>query len=229
MPATVLLIDSDDRLAGALSGSLRRRGYGVLRAASAAAARAAASAAPGYDAVLLDPALPDGDGLGMCARLRGHRDAAVIVLAARAGEHDRVRALRAGADDCLGKPFGIGELHARLDAVLRRRGRRAGTNLAAGRLRVDLEGCCAYVDGVPVRLSHKELHLLAVLTARSGAVVTRQRLAAEVWNVPAMGRSRTLDVHVATLRTKVRAVAAVENVRGVGYRLVVNGSSPEPP
>jgi DNA-binding response OmpR family regulator len=131
-----------------------------------------------------------------------------------------VAGLRGGADDYLVKPFGIAELQARVDAVLRRvRPRHEGVHMVGG-LRVDLDARAAWVDGAPVRLTPKEFTLLAALIREQGAVLLRERLLREVWGTCWQGKSRTLDVHISTLRTKIRTAARVEVVHGVGYRLV---------
>jgi DNA-binding response OmpR family regulator len=211
----ILLVEDDCRFATALMAALRRAGYDVCHAVTAAAA----IAAPTGDLVLLDLTLPDGDGLDVCRAIREHSDVPIIVLSARGAERDRVTGLRSGADDYLVKPFGIAELHARVEAVLRRaRPRPAGVR-AVGRLRVDLDQFQAYVDSVPIVLTRKEFQVLAILAAQPGAVVRRDRLIAEVWHTSWLGSSRTLDVHVATLRGKLGGAAALQTVRGVGYRL----------
>ena len=211
----VLLVDDDIRFAAALLTELRRFGYTVDHVATAAEALAA----PPYDLVLLDLGLPDGDGLRVCRRLRSDSDVAIIVLTARADERDRVAGLRTGADDYLVKPFGIAELQARVEAVMRRvRPRPAGVR-TVGPVRIDLDRHQAYVADAPIDLTRKEFQLLGALTVVPGAVVTRDRLIAEVWQTAWRGASRTLDVHIATLRAKLGGAVDLETVRGVGYRL----------
>ena len=216
----VLLVEDDLRFARALTAALHRFGYEVRHVTTGADAMAAGD---GYDLVLLDLGLPDVDGLSVCRAVRRDSDVAIIVLTARGDECDRVAGLRGGADDYLVKPFGVAELQARVEAVLRRaRPRPAGTR-AVGQLRVDLDQHQAYVGSTPVTLTRKEFQLLAVLAGDPGQVVRRDRLITEVWQTSWPGTSRTLDVHVATLRSKLLGAAQVENVRGVGYRLVSGG------
>ncbi|HEY8473821.1 MAG TPA: response regulator transcription factor [Natronosporangium sp.] len=217
----VLLVDDDIRFATALTAALRRSGYEVEHAATASAALAA----PPCDLILLDVGLPDGDGIEVCRRLRQNSDVAIIMLTARGEERSRVIGLRSGADDYVSKPFGFAELHARMEAVLRRvRPRPAGAR-TVGRLRVDLDKHQAYVDGRPLTLTRKEFQLLAILAAEPEVAVRRDRLLREVWQTSWRGVSRTLDVHMATLRQKIGDGARIETIRGVGYRLVAGDDS----
>ncbi|MCW2918434.1 MAG: Two-component system, response regulator of the winged helix family [Actinomycetia bacterium] len=218
----VLLVEDDRRFAAALTKSLQQCGCEVEHVQSAAAAMVAAPC----DIILLDLGLPDADGLQVCRRLREISDVAIIIVSARGTERDRVAGLRCGADDYLVKPFGVAELQARLEAVLRRaRPRPAGIH-TVGRLQVDLDGRAAFVDGAAVKLTPKEFTLLATLVHEPGVVVARERLIREVWRTSWQGKSRTLDVHISTLRTKVRGAARVEAVHGVGYRILACDGSP---
>jgi DNA-binding response OmpR family regulator len=178
---------------------------------------AAAVAGRSYDAVLLDPFPPADDSLAVCRRLRRDSEIGIIIVTARAGVRDRVLGLRAGADDYLAKPFALPELHARLEAVLRR-SRRRERRIVLGNMIVDLDGRCAVVGGSPVKLTDKEFDLLAVLARTPEVTVSRHRLVAEVWRTRP-GPSRTLDVHISTLRSKIKHAASLECVHGVGYRL----------
>src|SRR5918992_2794133 len=215
-PMRVLLVDDDLRFATALTAALRRSGYEVEHASTAAAALAA----PPCDLILLDVGLPDGDGVELCRRLRETSDVAIIMLTARGEERNRVIGLRSGADDYVSKPFGFAELQARIEAVLRRARPRPAGARTVGRLRVDLDRHLAYVDGQPVNLTRKEFQLLAILAAEPEVAVKRERLLREVWHTSWRGVSRTLDVHMATLRQKIGAGAQIQTIRGVGYRIV---------
>jgi DNA-binding response OmpR family regulator len=213
----VLLVEDDVRVAAALENSLRRRGYQMLRAATAAEALAA----PPVDLVLLDLGLPDRDGLDVCRELRRRGDVAIIAVTARAEERDRVAGLRTGADDYVVKPFGLAELEARIEAVMRRAGR-AGTSpapLTVGPLTVDLGAHRVTLGGVEVALTRKEFDLLVALARRPGAVVSRERLLAEVWHTTWAGNVHTVEVHLASLRGKLGDPTLIQTVRGVGYRL----------
>jgi len=224
----VLLVEDDDRVAAALTDLLRRRGAVVTRAATGEQALAAGE----VDVVLLDLGLPDMDGTAVCRALRRASDVPIIAVTARSGERDRVLGLRTGADDYVVKPYSSAELLARIEAVLRRSGRPAAASALpqpvlepeADLVRwdvvvVDLAARRVTVDEVDVRLSRKEFELLRVLLSASGAVCTRERLLDEVWGTALFGSTRTLDVHIATLRSKLGAADLVETVRGVGYRL----------
>ena len=212
----VLLVEDDLRFARVLATALKRAGYTVNHFTTAAAALAA----PPADIVLLDLNLPDWDGLHVCRELRSRSDAAIIVLSARTDQSDRIAGLRGGADDYLVKPFGFGELQARIEAVLRRsRPRPAGVR-RIGTLRVDLDRYEVSIDGEPVVLSRKEFQLLALLAEEPGVVQRRDRLIIEVWHTSWPGTARTLDVHIARVRATVESAVLVQAVRGVGYRLV---------
>jgi DNA-binding response OmpR family regulator len=221
-PMRVLLVDDDIRFATALTAALRRSGYEVEYAATAGAALAA----PPCDLILLDVGLPDGDGVDVCRRLRETSDVGIIMLTARGEERSRVIGLRSGADDYVSKPFGFAELQARIEAVLRRARPRPAGARTVGRLRVDLDRHLAYVDGEPVTLTRKEFQLLAILAAEPEVAVRRERLLQEVWHTSWRGVSRTLDVHMATLRQKIGDGARIQTIRGVGYRIVA-GDGPD--
>jgi DNA-binding response OmpR family regulator len=217
-----LLVEDDTRLADALVIALGRQGYQVDRVTTAADALVARSA----DVVLLDLGLPDGDGVQVCRALRERDgDIAIIAITARGDERDKVLGLRSGADDYLVKPFGLAELQARIDAVLRRVRPRGRPVVVAGPLRVDLGRHEVARDGQPIALTRKEFGLLAALAHEPGMVVERDRLLLEVWGTAWRGAGRTLDVHMASLRGKLGDPSLVATVRGVGYRLDVPGTS----
>jgi len=214
----ILIVEDDERVAGALRSALVRHGYGVTLVGDAGGALAGCDEPPAL--VLLDLGLPDLDGVDLCRRLRKRSDVPIIVVTARGDEGARVTGLRAGADDYVVKPFGIAELLARMEAVLRRTGAVAPTVTAdVGDTHVDLARREVTVAGAEVVLTRKEFDVLAALVRRRGDVLTREELVAVVWDTTWIGSSRTLDVHVATLRAKLGRPAVVETVRGVGYRL----------
>jgi DNA-binding response OmpR family regulator len=148
----------------------------------------------------------------------------IIVVTAKGEEVDRVVGLELGADDYVVKPYGLRELVARIRAVLRRAGSRttAGSVLEAGPLRIDLRARRVAVRGEDVRLTAKEYELLVLLARDPGAVVTKQRMLNEVWQTSWYGATKTIDVHVASLRKKLRDPSLIETVRGVGLRLHVD-------
>jgi DNA-binding response OmpR family regulator len=181
----------------------------------------AALSADAVDLVLLDLGLPDLDGLEVCRQLRARSNVPVIVITARGEELDRVLGLELGADDYLVKPFGFRELMARIRAVTRRAGSAApaAPTVRVGDLEVDLRARRVTVAGAEVELTRKEFDLLAMLAADPGALRTRQEILEEVWDAHWYGPTKTLDVHVATLRKKLGDPALIETVRGVGFRL----------
>jgi two-component system response regulator RegX3 len=204
----------------------------VTRAASAPEALAAGE----VDLVLLDLGLPDMDGSAVCRALRRVSDVPIIAVTARAEERDRVLGLRTGADDYVVKPYSSAELLARIEAVLRRSARPAAATVLPqpapepaavpaqpvvrwDGVEVDLAARRVRVADADVRLSRKEFDVLRVLMGARGAVCTREQLLDEVWGATLFGSTRTLDVHIATLRGKLGDPELVETVRGVGYRL----------
>ena len=215
----VLMVEDNPRMARGLETALRVRGYEVLWAVNAEQALAA----PPVDLVLLDLGLPDRDGLEVCRELRRRGDVAIIAVTARGAECDRVTGLRTGADDYVVKPFGVAELHARIDAVMRRAARSAvrGQAVQFGAVSVDLDAHRVEVGGRKVALTRKEFDLLAALVRRQGGVVTRDQLLADVWHTTWTGSPHTVEVHIASLRSKIGEPGLVETVRGVGYRLHV--------
>ncbi|MGW0522330.1 response regulator transcription factor [Crossiella sp. NPDC003009] len=215
----VLLVEDDDRVAEALEPALTRRGMAVTRLPSG---KGVLEAVGNADVVLLDLGLPDVDGFVLCRAIRAASDVAVIVVSARGEVDDRILGLHSGADDYLVKPYDIGELVARVHAVRRRRGEGGatpGAALAFGDVEVHMGRYEVTVAGAPVALSRKEFQMLAMLAQARGTVCTRERIIAEVWGRTWSGANRTLDVHIATLRTKLGRPDLVETVRGVGYRL----------
>jgi len=227
MSVRVLLVEDDDRVAAALTDVLRRHGVLVVRVSSGEQALAAHA----VDLVLLDLGLPDMDGLAVCRALRRTVDVPIIAVTARGDERDRVAGLRAGADDYVVKPYSSAELLARMEAVLRRAHRGAQPVLVApeqpgpaqvirlGGLEIDPGARRATLSGAELRLSRKEFDLLAVLAGAQGAVCSREVILDRVWGATLFGSTRTLDVHVATLRAKLGDPELVETVRGIGYRL----------
>ena len=218
----VLLVEDDDRVAEALMPALARRGLSVRRLAAGAGA---VSAAADVDVVLLDLGLPDVDGFVLCGQIRASSDVAVIVVSARGEVDDRIHGLRAGADDYLVKPYDVDELVARVQAVRRRRGDRGATTpprggvVSLGDVRVDLDRHDVTVGGTQISLSRKEFSVLALIVCAQGSVCAREAILSEVWGHSGPAENRSLDVHVATLRTKLGRPALIETVRGVGYRL----------
>jgi len=212
----ILLVEDDDAIAGPLSEGLRREGFAVSRVATGREALEA----PSPDLVLLDLRLPDLDGIEVCRELRSRSSVPIIVVSARGEEVDRVVGLELGADDYVVKPFGFRELLARIRAVLRRAAApNDGDMLRAGALEIDLRSRRATLGDQELALTTKEFDLLALLASDAGAVVGRERLLREVWNTEWFGPTKTVDVHVASLRKKLGDPGWIETVRGVGLRL----------
>ena len=214
----VLLVEDDDAIAEPLAQGLAREGLDVERVATGEAALAAGP----VDLVLLDLGLPDLDGLEVCRQLRARSGVPVIVITARGEELDRVLGLELGADDYVVKPFGFRELMARIRAVTRRTtGAAAPATVQVGDLEIDLRVRRVTVAGEEVELTRKEFDLLALLAGDPGALRTRQEILEQVWDAHWYGPTKTLDVHVATLRKKLGDPGVIETVRGVGFRLRV--------
>jgi DNA-binding response OmpR family regulator len=223
MSHRVLVVEDEAEIASPLVRTLEREGYAVDHASTGREAiDAAVREQP--DIVILDLGLPDMDGIDVCRALReAAYDGAVLILTARSRELDRVVGLDAGADDYLGKPFGLAELLARLRALLRRTSGSEGAAGSHGRaLQVDVEAHRVYVGDTEVPLTGKEFDVLTVLAAHRDKVVSRAQLMSEVWNEGWYGSTKTLDVTIGRLRQKLVQASAGEKVvtvRGVGFRL----------
>jgi DNA-binding response OmpR family regulator len=213
----VLLVEDDDRIADALIPALLKRNLQVDRASDAASGMAKFAEA---DLVLLDMGLPDRDGLSLCRAIREVSTVPIVAVTARREESSIVAALGAGVDDYVTKPYSLAVLMARIDAVMRRVGHHANEPVhAVFGFELDAEARQVTAEGEPVLLTRKEFDLLEMLVRANGGLVTREALMQQVWDTAWVGASRTLDVHVATLRAKLGDVAAIETVRGFGYRL----------
>ncbi len=213
----ILIVEDDDAIAKPLADGLRREGIEVTRVATGEDALEASIP----DLVLLDLRLPGMDGTEVCRRLRARSDVPIIVVTAKGEEVDRVVLLELGADDYIVKPFGFRELLARIRAVMRRA--RPGSDrsrIQVGELEIDVRGRRATLEGAPLVLTTKEFDLLALLASEPGTVVSRQRILREVWDTEWFGPTKTVDVHVASLRKKLGDPDWIETVRGVGLRLV---------
>lgn len=213
-PVRVLLVEDDHAVAQPLSRGLAAQGYDVRWVATGGEALDADEA----DVVLLDLGLPDMDGREM----RAHSDVPIIFLTARSEEVDRVVGLELGGDDYMVKPFGFRELVARIRAVTRRRGLASPAEgpLRVGGLEIDRRSRQVVVDGKQLELTPKEFDLLALMAEDAGAVLSRQTIMERVWGHPWYGPTKTLDVHVASLRRKLGDPGWIQTVRGVGFRLV---------
>ncbi len=173
--------------------------------------------------VILDIMLPEMDGIEILKRLRANSctaDIPVIMATAKGSEYDKVYGLDLGADDYLAKPFGMMEMVSRIKAVLRRSRPKEDKILNIGKLCVNLNEHTVNSDGVRIELTLKEYDMLCIFAKNIGKVFTRDELLTEIWGVDYLGESRTVDVHIGTLRTKLGVCGEyIKTVRGVGYRL----------
>jgi two-component system, OmpR family, response regulator RegX3 len=220
----ILLVEDEASISEPLAAALKRAGFAVTTAATAAAGLDAfRNARP--DLVLLDVMLPDGDGKDVLREIRGSSRTPVVMLTARGEEMDRVLGLELGADDYVTKPFSAAELVARIRAVLRRSsdgGGDGGSALSVGDVAMDLDRHTVTRAGGEVELTVKEFELLRVLLENAGKLVRRDALVAEVWDPNWFGSTKTVDVHVSALRRKLgddpSSPRYVHTVRGVGFR-----------
>lgn len=171
--------------------------------------------------ILLDIMLPDEDGMSILKRLRQRADTQripVILVTAKSSELDKVKGLDGGADDYIAKPFGVMELIARVKALLRRSGAANENVLTCGNVTLDSEKRMVSVGGKPVELTYKEFELLRLLMKNHGIVISRDVIMERVWDSSFEGESRTIDVHVRTLRQKLgEGGALIKTIRNVGY------------
>ncbi|MGW8481513.1 response regulator transcription factor [Microbacterium sp. NPDC055903] len=219
----ILIVEDDDRVAGALESFLARSGYATARAADAASAMRLVGA--DTEVVLLDLGLPDADGIDLCRRIRGRSDVPILIVTARTQVTERIRGLRAGADDFVIKPYDVHELLARIEAVTRRTRAAVlpdpGSRVLVheGAVRIDLVAREVLIEDRPVDLTPKEFDIVAVLARYPGVAVPKDRLIREVWNTDWRGFGHSLEVHVGAIRRKTGDRRLIETVRGVGYRL----------
>ena len=227
---TILMVEDETSITEPLAEALDREGFDTRVAGTVAdALDQATSELP--DLVLLDVELPDGSGYDVARTLRERSKVPIIMLTARGEETDRIVGLELGADDYIVKPFSAREVAARIRAVLRRAGdgapapapptTREGA-IDIGPVRVNPARRAASVGGEEVDLTRKEFELLALLMSDAGAVISRERLIDEVWDTNWFGSTKTLDVHVSSLRRKLgddsQNPRFIHTVRGVGFR-----------
>jgi two-component system, OmpR family, response regulator RegX3 len=223
---TILIVEDEESITVPLTEALDREGFDTEVAGTVVdALELAARIRP--DLVLLDVMLPDGSGYDVCRELRRDFSVPIIMLTARGEETDRIVGLELGADDYIVKPFSAREVAARIRAVLRRAGAPEAPGEDAGpvdvgELRLDPARRSAALSGTDLELTRREFDLLELLMREAGAVVSRERLIDEVWDVNWFGSTKTLDVHVSSLRRKLGDDSAsprfIHTVRGVGFR-----------
>ena len=221
----LLLVEDDGAIRGALIRALTERGHAVASSPDAMGALRQILEAP-PDLVLLDLGLPDLEGFEALRMIRAVSAVPVVVITARDDENEIIRVLDAGADDYVIKPFGGGQIEARIRAVLRRTsqpGDSRGGPLEVGGLRLDIGAHVATLDGATLDLSRREFDLLHYLALHAGQVVARRDLLTNVWRMPYGGADKTVDVHISWLRRKLGETAQrpryLHTVRGVGVKL----------
>ena len=222
--ASVVIIEDEQRIRELVARVLADRGHDVESTATAMEGlQAVVRVSP--ELVILDMGLPDLDGAELLKMIRAVSDVPIIVATARSEDRDVIRTLDAGADDYLTKPFSVDQLEARVRAVLRRIGGEGRQGpLMVGDLAIDVAAREARLNGAPMDLSPKEFDVLRFLAERSGEVVSKRELLAEVWRQPYGGSEKTVDVHISWLRKKLGESAAeskyLQTVFGVGVKLV---------
>jgi DNA-binding response OmpR family regulator len=222
--STILLVEDDPILSETLRYNLEREGYAVINASDGVVGLERARRDQ-PDMVILDVMLPRLDGFSVCRILRQESEVPILILTARQDEIDRIAGLELGADDYVAKPFSLGELLARVRAIMRRSDRRISAPrevLDAGAIRLDTGSRRAWRDNVELNLSQKEFDLLACLMRNRGIALSRDVLLERVWGYDFLGDSRTVDVHIRWLREKVEPDPGkptyIQTVRGIGYR-----------
>jgi len=218
----ILVCDDDLQIQRALRVVLRQAGYEVLLTGSGQAALEQAAGA-GPDVAIVDLMLPDMSGIALCRQLRGTSAMPIIVLSALGEETTKIEALESGADDYVTKPFGAGELVARIQAVLRRVDRETGDpSLAVDGLLVDFRARTVWLDGEEIRLTPIEFSLLRALAGNPGLVMTHRRLLEEVWGPGQADATPLLRTHIGNLRAKLRDGLGrppfIRTETGIGYR-----------
>ncbi len=219
----VLLVEDDPRLREALSGDLTQAGYQVSQAHDRVEALELARA-EAFRLIVVDVTSPELDGISLCRALRSRydRSTSIMIITERNGEWARIIEQEDGADDYVIKPFSQDEFLARVRLALRRASTtRLAAQVESGNLSLDLRDRRVRLNGQPLKLSHKEFGLLAVLMQNRGAVLSRDHLMQHVWGCDHVSTDRTVDVHVRWLREKIEAYPSdpqrIVTVRGVGY------------
>jgi DNA-binding response OmpR family regulator len=220
----LLIVDDEPTILETVEAKFRREGYSTFTADSAEEGmRLFRRVKP--DLIILDVMLPQRSGLELCRAIRKDASTPIIFISARADEADRVKGLEMGADDYVVKPFNLGELAARVKAILRRAtGEPVRELVEKGNLRIDPRSHESWLDEKSISLSPKEFALLYFLARNSGQVFSRETLLDRVWGRDAFVNARTVDVHVRWLRTRIEPDAnnpvRIVTVRGVGYKFV---------
>jgi DNA-binding response OmpR family regulator len=217
-----LILEDDSRLRSLVVRTLTRAGLACDEASGLGQAEELLDL-HGYDLLVLDRRLPDGDGLEICRRARKKGFAnSILMLTARDDPESTVEGLSDGADDYLGKPFDLAVLTARARALLRRNERRTEANLVSGNLRLDPTRRTATRDGKALELTAREFAILEILMQRPGGIVSREEILEQAWGEREEPMSNTIDVLIGRLRRKIDSPGRpprIETIRGMGYRL----------
>ena len=226
MYAKILLIEDEESMRAMLGDRLRSAGYVVEYAIDGTDGLSKATSAP-FDIIILDIMMPGLNGIEVCRRIRTAGMATpILILTARGQIEDKVAGLKIGADDYVTKPFDVRELLARIEVLLRRSAAAEPhpSVYQFGPVRIDLLGTEVTLNGCSVSLSAREFQLLRYLIQHSGKTLSREELLKEVWGYSADAYTRTVDVHIASLRTKLRSDAdcpsLIQTIKGFGYKFV---------
>ncbi|WP_113722515.1 response regulator transcription factor [Arcanobacterium haemolyticum] len=222
---TVLIVDDEVTFRDVLRFNLNRDGYDVLTASNGVQALDVYKKA---DVILLDLMLPEISGEDVCRKIRQHSSVPIIMVTAKESEIDKVVGLEIGADDYVTKPYSYRELVARIRAILRRTGAEPATEepqpITIGRVTIDPVAHVVHVDHQPISMPLREYELLEYLMENAGRVVTRGQILDRIWGIGYVGDSKTLDVHVKRIRSKIEKdpvnPSLLVTVRGVGYKIV---------
>ena len=215
----ILICDDEKDIVSALKIYLKTSGYNIYEAYNG---KEALEQIKEHDIhlVLMDIMMPEMDGITAMLKIREETNLPVILLTAKSEDTDKILGLEVGADDYITKPFEPTELVARVEAVLRRCGTKSASQFRCGGLVLDEESHTVTADGESVALTYKEFELLRLFLSHPGTAFSRDQLMADVWGTDYCGETRTVDMHIRTLRQKLGAYGEkIETVRGVGYRM----------
>lgn len=218
----ILIADDEQRIRLLVADFLKKSGFRVLEAADGAEAERLIQQTPDLALAILDVMMPEVDGWELCRRIRKTSSIPIILLSARGEEFDELTGFEAGADEYVTKPFSPAVLVKRVEALLRRSDRSAGPK-TGDRLIIDQAAYAAYLDGQALELTLKEFQILSKLYDGAGRVYTRDQLLEDIWSYDFEGDSRTVDSHVARLRTKLGDWGSehLKTVYGLGYKIEV--------
>ena len=224
----ILVVDDENRMRKLVKDFLQRENFEVLEAGDGSEALDVFFAHQDIALMILDVMMPKMDGWQVCREIRSYSKVPIIMLTARSDEKDELQGFDLGVDEYISKPFSPKILVARVEAILRRTGKSAQENevLDVGGIHLDKAAHMVEIDGRSVDLSYKEFELLTYFMENRGIVMTRDQILCHIWGYDFDGETRTVDVHVRTLRQKLGDTGRlIETVRGVGYRMADKGGS----